>query len=98
MEILALPAAFTVPTGQAHWRVLLRARAIEGLCYVIAAAQSGEHPGGRRTYGHSMIVDPWGEVLAELDSDPGVIVADMDMMRLRQVRESFPTLEHRRQL
>ncbi len=98
MEILALPAAFTVPTGAAHWRVLLRARAIEGLCYVIAAAQSGEHPGGRRTYGHSMIVDPWGEVLAELDSDPGVIVADMDMMRLRQVRESFPTLEHRRQL
>ncbi|MEE8093934.1 MAG: carbon-nitrogen hydrolase family protein [Gammaproteobacteria bacterium] len=98
MEILALPAAFTVPTGAAHWRVLLRARAIEGLCYVIAAAQSGEHPGGRRTYGHSMIVDPWGEVLAELDSDPGVIVAELDMMRLRQVRESFPTLEHRRQL
>ena len=63
-----------------------------------AAAQSGEHPGGRRTYGHSMIVDPWGEILAELDSDPGVIVVDMDMMRLRQVRESFPTLEHRRQL
>jgi len=98
MEILALPAAFTVPTGQAHWHVLLRARAIEGLCYVIAAAQSGQHPGDRQTYGHSMIVDPWGEILAELDSDPGVIVADMDMMRLRQVRETFPALEHRRQL
>ena len=98
MEILVLPAAFTVPTGEAHWRVLLRARAIEGLCYVIAAAQSGEHPGGRRTYGHSMIVDPWGEILAQLDSGPGVVVAELDMMRLRQVRESFPALEHRRQL
>lgn len=98
MEILVLPAAFTVPTGEAHWRVLLRARAIEGLCYVIAAAQSGEHPGGRRTYGHSMIVDPWGEILTELDAGPGVIVAELDMMRLRQVRESFPALEHRRQL
>ncbi len=98
IEILALPAAFTVPTGQAHWRVLLRARAIEGLCYVIAAAQSGQHPGGRQTYGHSMIVDPWGQILAELDSGPGVIVADVDMMRLRQVRETFPALEHRRRL
>jgi predicted amidohydrolase len=65
---------------------------------VIAAAQSGQHPGDRQTYGHSMIVDPWGEILAELDSDPGVIVADMDMMRLRQIRETFPALEHRRQL
>ncbi len=98
VDILALPAAFTVPTGEAHWRVLLRARAIEGLCYVVAAAQSGEHSGGRQTYGHSMIVDPWGDILAELDLGPGVIVVDLDMMRLRQIRERFPVLEHRRQL
>jgi len=98
MEILVVPAAFTVPTGDAHWHVLLRARAIEGLCYVIAAAQSGEHPGGRQTFGHSIIVDPWGEIVAERDVGPGVIVAELDMMRLRQVRQSFPALEHRRQL
>ena len=97
-EIVALPAAFTGPTGDAHWHVLLRARAIEGLSYVVAAAQSGEHPGGRRTYGHSMIVGPWGEILAESDLSPGVIVADLDMMRLRRIRERFPVLEHRRGL
>jgi predicted amidohydrolase len=98
MEILALPAAFTVPTGEAHWKVLVRARAIEGLSFVIAAAQCGEHPGGRRTYGHSMIVGPWGEILAERDKGPGVIVADLDMMRLKAIRESFPALDHRRPL
>lgn len=95
-DILSLPAAFTVPTGEAHWHVLLRARAVESLCYVIAAAQCGEHAGGRRTYGHSMIVGPWGEVLAERPSGPGVVTADVDMMRLETLRARFPVLEHRR--
>lgn len=97
VAILTLPAAFTVPTGEAHWHVLLRARAIESLCYVVAAAQSGEHPGGRRTYGHSLIVGPWGKVLAELPQGPGVVVADLDLAELEQLRARFPALSHRRQ-
>ncbi|MCY3730825.1 MAG: carbon-nitrogen hydrolase family protein [Rhodospirillaceae bacterium] len=97
-EILALPAAFTVPTGEAHWRVLVRARAIETLAYVVAAAQCGEHAGGRLTYGHSIIVDPWGAVLAERAAGPGVVMADLDMMRLQRLRERFPALQHRRTL
>jgi nitrilase len=96
LDILSLPAAFTVPTGEAHWHVLLRARAVESLCYVVAAAQYGEHTGGRRTYGHSMIVGPWGEVLAECPSGPGVVTADVDMIRLESLRARFPALEHRR--
>ncbi|MGE4657805.1 MAG: carbon-nitrogen hydrolase family protein [Gammaproteobacteria bacterium] len=95
-DILVVPAAFTVSTGQAHWRVLLRARAIEGLAYVVAAAQWGEHAGGRKTYGHSMIIDPWGEVLAERDAGAGVVQANLDMMRLGELRERFPVLKHRR--
>jgi predicted amidohydrolase len=98
MDLLTLPAAFTVPTGEAHWSVLLRARAIESLCYVVAAAQTGEHPGGRRTYGHSMIVGPWGEVLAERPSGPGIVVAELDIMRLEALRARFPALAHRRGL
>jgi nitrilase len=98
MEVLALPAAFTVPTGEAHWEVLLRARAIESLCYVVASAQCGEHPGGRRTYGHSMIVGPWGEVLAERPVGPGVAIADIDIMGLESLRQRFPALAHRRRL
>jgi len=98
MDILALPAAFTVPTGEAHWHVLVRARAIEALSYVVAAAQWGEHDGGRTTYGHSMIVDPWGRVLAEREAGAGVIMADLDMMALGQLRERFPSLRHRRPL
>jgi len=98
VDILALPAAFTVPTGEAHWSVLLRARAIESLCYVVAAAQVGQHPGGRRTYGHSMIVGPWGEVLVERADTPGIIVADIDIMHVRKLRERFPALSHRRDL
>ena len=97
-EILALPAAFTVPTGEAHWRVLVRARAIETLAYVVAAAQCGEHAGGRLTYGHSIIVDPWGAVVAERAAGPGVVMADLDMMRLQRLRERFPALQHRRTL
>ncbi len=98
LEILALPAAFTVATGEVHWRLLIRARAVEALCYVIAAAQTGEHAGGRSTYGHSMIVGPWGEVLAERDSGAGVVLANLDMIALAEVRERFPALEHRKPL
>ena len=77
---MTLPAAFTVPTGKAHWSVLTRARAVEALAYVVAAAQWGDHDSGRKTYGHSMIVDPWGVIIAERDAGAGVIMADLDMM------------------
>ena len=98
-DVLVVPAAFTVPTGEVHWRPLLQARAIESLAYVVAAAQSGEHPGGRKTYGHSMIVGPWGEILGELQAaGPGVLIADLDMIRLKQLREQFPVIDHRREL
>ena len=95
-EILSVPAAFTEPTGRAHWQVLLQARAIENQAYVLAAAQQGVHPGGRRTWGHSMIVDPWGEVLDELEAGEGIVVADLALERIRHVRASIPALEHRR--
>jgi predicted amidohydrolase len=98
MEILALPAAFTVPTGLVHWLPLLSARAIESLSYVVASAQWGEHGGGRKTYGHSMIIDPWGTVLAECKEGAGIAVADLDMMRLVELRRQFPSLTHRREL
>jgi len=98
MDVLAMPAAFTVPTGEAHWEILLRARAIESLCYVVAAAQCGAHPGGRRTYGHSMIVGPWGEIVAMRATEPGVVVAEIDMMQVESLRARFPALTHRRDL
>ncbi len=92
-EVLAVPAAFTVPTGKAHWEVLLRARAIETGSFVVAAAQGGAHENGRATWGHSMIVDPWGEVLAERAGDtPGVVVADIDTARVADVRARVPAL------
>ncbi len=94
--VLTVPAAFTVPTGMAHWQVLLRARAIENQAYVLAAGQWGEHPGGRKTWGHSMIIDPWGDILAVLDDGEGIIVAELDMDFLRRVRSSLPALQHRR--
>ncbi len=97
-DVLVVPAAFTVPTGEVHWRPLLQARAIESLVYVVAAAQCGEHAGGRKTYGHSLIVAPWGEILGELGTSPGVLVVDLDMIRLRQLREKFPVIHHRREL
>jgi nitrilase len=97
-DILVVPAAFTVPTGEAHWLPLLQARAIESLAYVVAAGQWGEHAGGRRTYGHSLILGPWGERLAELPSGPGVVCADIDMIRLAELRQRFPTVQHRREL
>ena len=95
-ELLTVPAAFTVPTGQAHWELLLRARAVENLACVVAAGQTGTHPGGRRTWGHSMIVDPWGEILAVLPEGIGHICADLDLSALRDRRRSFPVLDHLR--
>lgn len=98
-QLLSIPSAFTVPTGQAHWEVLLRARAIENQAFVLAPAQGGLHPGGRRTYGHSLIVDPWGEVLARgnaVSTAGELLVADLDPERLQQVRERLPALNHRR--
>jgi len=96
MEFLALPAAFTAITGRAHWEVLVRARAIENLCYVAAAAQGGYHLSGRETHGHSMIVDPWGIVLDSLARGPGVVCADIDLVRLESARRNFPSIQHRR--
>lgn len=94
-ELLCVPAAFTEKTGEAHWEVLLRARAIENLCYVLAPGQSGTHPGGRRTYGHSMIVDPWGTVLARrVDEGPGVVLAEIDPIKQAATRDTFPSLNH----
>jgi nitrilase len=95
-EILAVPSAFTDRTGAAHWESLLRARAIENQCYVVAPGQWGEHPGGRRTWGHSMILDPWGGVLAQHGDGTGVVVADAAREPLRALRRSFPVLDHRR--
>lgn len=96
-EILTVPSAFTRPTGQAHWHVLLRARAIENAAYVIAPAQAGTHPGGRETYGHTLIVDPWGSVIAEAQSDePQVVLAEIDLEKVKQVRAQIPVLSHHR--
>ncbi|KUO58344.1 MAG: amidohydrolase [Alphaproteobacteria bacterium BRH_c36] len=91
-RMIAVPAAFTSPTGQAHWHVLLRARAIETQCFVFAAAQGGTHEHGRKTYGHSLIISPWGEILAEGGESPGVVTADIDMSRLEEVRTRVPSL------
>ncbi len=91
-----LPSAFTAPTGRAHWETLLRARAIENLCHVVAPAQSGFHRNGRETYGDSMIVDCWGRVLARLPRGTGVVVANIDLVRQREVRQNFPSVTHRR--
>jgi nitrilase len=95
VNLIILPAAFTFTTGRAHWEILLRARAIENQCYVMAPAQGGEHPGGRVTWGHTMIIDPWGEVLGVLDKGPGVVMADVDFARLASLRDSLPALRHR---
>ena len=94
--LFTVPSSFTVPTGIAHWHVLLRARAIENGAFVIAAAQGGLHANGRKTYGHSLIVAPWGEVLAEAGTDPGVIYADIDPELSRQARDKLPSLQHDR--
>jgi deaminated glutathione amidase len=96
-DLLAVPSAFTHTTGQAHWELLLRARAVENQCYVIAAAQGGTHQNGRRTFGHSMVVDPWGVVLAvQAEEGEGVVLAELDPARIASVRTQLPALEHRR--
>lgn len=95
-DFLAVPSAFTVPTGRAHWHVLLRARAIENGCFVFAPAQDGEHAEGRRTYGHSLIVAPWGEVLAEAQEGVGFVTAAIDPGRIEEARRAVPSLRHDR--
>ena len=97
-DLLCVPSAFTHPTGTAHWEVLLRARAIENQCYVIAAAQGGRHESGRRTFGHSLIVDPWGEIVAMLPEGEGVVAGEVRRERIAEVRTQLPALEHRRGL
>jgi len=94
--VLSVPAAFTRPTGAAHWHVLLRARAIEAGCFVVAAAQTGVHADGRATFGHSLVVDPWGEVLLDMGEGQGVAFADIDPARIAEVRARLPALAHRR--
>jgi predicted amidohydrolase len=95
-DLLVVPAAFTDTTGRAHWEMLLRARAVENQCYVLASAQGGLHQGGRMTHGNSMIVDPWGEVLARMDKGEGVVVAELDPARIAEVRTDLPALKHRK--
>jgi deaminated glutathione amidase len=96
--VLAVPAAFTVPTGQAHWHTLLRARAIENACFLVAAAQTGWHEDGRATYGHSLVVDPWGRVLLDMGEDAGLGLAEIDAGVLGDVRARVPVLAHRREI
>ena len=98
-DAIAIPAAFTVPTGKAHWHVLLRARAIEASAFVIAAAQVGKHEDGRETYGHSLVVDPWGEVLLDMGGEePGLSFCDIDLARIAEVRAQVPSLANRREI
>lgn len=95
-ELFVVPAAFTAVTGRAHWEVLLRARAIENLAWVLAPAQCGTHPGGRETHGDSLVVEPWGEVIARRASGEGIVLAEIDLERGRRLRAEFPCLDHRR--
>ncbi|KTD83010.1 carbon-nitrogen hydrolase family protein [Legionella waltersii] len=93
-QLFSIPSAFTEVTGKAHWEVLLRARAIENLSYVLAANQGGIHQNGRHTYGHSMVVEPWGKVLSSIETGPGVIMAGIDLQRLEHLRNQFPSIQH----
>ena len=95
-SFLAIPSAFTQQTGEAHWQVLMRARAIENGCFVLAAAQGGKHKNGRETYGHSIVIDPWGRVLAEGGAEPGVVLADIDLAEITAARARIPSLQHGR--
>ena len=95
-QLISVPSAFTVPTGEAHWHILLRARAIETGAYIFAPAQVGAHENGRETYGHSLIVDPWGAVIAEADADDAFIMADIDLTRVARARAQLPALSHGR--
>ena len=95
LALILAPSAFTATTGAAHWHLLLRARAVENQCYVLAAAQGGTHPGGRRTYGHSALIDPWGRIVAEHEEGPGIVVGDVEPSRIDEVRAQLPALSHR---
>ena len=97
-EVISIPAAFTVPTGKAHWQVLMRARAIEAELFIVAAAQAGRHEDGRETYGHSLVVDPWGEVALEMGGEPGLAFAEIDLARIADVRARIPVHQHRREI
>ena len=96
VSIITVPSAFTVPTGEMHWHVLLRARAIENGAFIVAPAQCGTHDGGRKTYGHSLIINPWGKILAEAGGEPGIIYADIDLNEVMNFRQSIPSLTHDR--
>ncbi|MDB5798996.1 MAG: nitrilase protein, partial [Paucimonas sp.] len=95
-SVIVVPSAFTYTTGRAHWEILLRARAIENQCYVLAAAQGGTHRNGRRTWGHTMLVDPWGDILSVVAEGEGVASGELQPAELQRVRESLPALAHRR--
>lgn len=97
VEIITVPAAFTQVTGEAHWHILLRARAIETGCFVIAPAQTGTHAGNRKTYGHSLIINPWGKVLADGGAEEGIVIADLDLTEVAKVRAKLPSLQHDRE-
>ena len=96
VDLILVPAAFTETTGKAHWEILLRARAIENQCYLLAVGQGGRHENGRMTHGNSMIIDPWGEILDRILKGPGVVIADLDHQRIAEIRESLPALAHRK--
>lgn len=95
-DVISVPAAFTVPTGRAHWQVLMRARAIEAELFIVAAAQAGRHEDGRETYGHSLVADPWGELVLEMGGEPGLAFAELDLARIADVRARIPVHQHRR--
>jgi predicted amidohydrolase len=95
LSLILVPSAFTATTGAAHWHLLLRARAVENQCYVLAAAQGGAHPNGRRTFGHSVLIDPWGRIVAEREEGPGIVAGDVDAARIAEVRAQLPALDHR---
>jgi predicted amidohydrolase len=92
--MLTIPSAFTQQTGEAHWHVLIRARAIENGCFVFAAAQGGKHENGRETFGHSLIVDPWGRILAEGGGEPGIVMSEVDLAEVSKARARIPSLQH----
>ena len=96
IDLLVLPAAFTETTGRAHWELLLRARAVENQCYVLAAAQGGRHPGGRMTHGNSLLVDPWGDIVARMDKGEGLVIGELQKQRIVDIRASLPALTHRK--
>jgi len=95
LDLIVVPAAFTYTTGRAHWELLLRTRAVENQCYLLASAQGGQHENGRRTWGHSMLIDPWGEILDCLPEGEGLAMGDLDAGRLAEIRLNLPALEHR---